>query len=67
MVDVVKLFSFLGIVFLLMALVFNLVPKLPKIPGDIFIDRPNIKIYIPFASALIISALLTLYFNFFKK
>lgn len=65
--DISKLFAFLGIVFLILVLVANIWPRWPRIPGDLYIDRPNIKIYIPFTSALIISALLTLYFNFFRK
>ncbi|HBQ50382.1 TPA: hypothetical protein DD690_00175 [Candidatus Daviesbacteria bacterium] len=40
---------------------------MPKIPGDIYIDRPNLKIYIPFTSAIVISVILTLIFNFFRK
>jgi len=62
-----KLFSFLGLVFLVLGLIFNIMPNLPKIPGDIYIDKPNLKIYIPFTSAIVISVILTLIFNFFKK
>ena len=58
----------LGTVFLIEALLYNIVRwPLPKIPGDINIDRPGIKIYIPFVSAMVISALLTFYFNFFRS
>ena len=61
------MFSLLGVIFLVLGLVFNIMPNLPKIPGDIYIDRPGLKIYIPFTSALVISVLLTLIFNFFRK
>ena len=54
-------------VFLILGLVFNLNSKLPKLPGDIFIDRGGFKIYIPFLSAIIVSAILTIAFNFFQK
>jgi len=67
MVDFGKLFLFLGIVFLVLGLIANIMPRFPRIPGDAYIDRPGIKIYIPFTSALVISALLTLIFNFFRK
>jgi len=67
MQEIGKIFSLLGVIFLVLGLVFNIMPNLPRIPGDIYIDRPNIKIYIPFTSAIIISVLLTLFFNFFKK
>lgn len=67
MAEAGKLFSFLGIIFLILGLLFNLMPHAPRIPGDIYIDRPGIKIYIPFVSALVLSAVLTLMFNFFRK
>lgn len=61
-----KMFALLATVFTLLALIFNLMPKWPRIPGDINIDRPGLKIYIPFVSALVISAIITIYFNYFK-
>lgn len=67
MQDIGKIFSLLGVVFLVLGLLFNMMPRLPRIPGDIDIDRPNIKIYIPFTSAIVLSVILTLILNFFKK
>lgn len=67
MQDIGKIFSLLGIIFLVLGLLFNLMPRLPRIPGDIDIDRPGIKIYIPFTSAIVLSVILTLILNFFKK
>ncbi len=67
MQDIGKLFSFLGIIFLVLGLFFNLMPNLPKIPGDIYIDRPGLKIYIPWVSSLVLSIILTLILNFFRK
>ncbi|MDO8619487.1 MAG: DUF2905 domain-containing protein [Candidatus Daviesbacteria bacterium] len=63
----IKLFSLLGLVFLVLGLVFNIMPKLPRIPGDLYIDKFGFKIYIPFVSAIILSVILTLSFNFFNK
>lgn len=65
--DVGKLFIFLGLIFLFLGFLFNIMPNLPKLPGDIYIDRPGIKIYIPWMSSLILSVILTLMFNFFRK
>lgn len=62
-----KLFPFLGVIFLLLSLIFNIMPNLPKIPGDIYIDRPNLKIYIPWVSSIILSVILSIMFNFFRK
>ncbi len=41
-------------------------PKLPgagwigRLPGDIFIERPNLKIYLPLGTCLLISVLVSL-------
>ncbi|MBI2020706.1 DUF2905 domain-containing protein [Candidatus Daviesbacteria bacterium] len=67
MQDVGKLFSLLGIIFIILGLLFNIMPNWPKLPGDIYIDRPGLKIYIPWLSSLILSVIITLIFNFFKK
>ena len=67
MPEVGKLFTLLGLIFLVLGLLFNIMPNWPRIPGDIYIDRPGLKIYIPFTSALVLSAILTLIFNFFRR
>lgn len=67
MQEIGKIFSLLGVIFLVLGLIINLMPNWPRIPGDIYIDRPNIKIYIPFTSAIVLSVILTLILNFFKK
>jgi len=67
MQDVAKIFYMLAAIFLVLGLVANIMPKFPKIPGDIYINRPGIKIYIPFTSAIIASVILTLILNFFRK
>lgn len=66
MPNVGKMLALLALVFTLLALLFNLMPKWPKIPGDIYINRVGLKVYIPFVSALVISAIITIYFNYFK-
>lgn len=67
MQEVGKLFAFLGTIFLLLSLIFNIMPNLPKIPGDIYINRSGFRIYIPWVSSLILSVLLTIFLNFFRK
>ncbi|MBI2337612.1 DUF2905 domain-containing protein [Candidatus Daviesbacteria bacterium] len=63
MEDIGKLFSVLGIVFLLLGLIFNIIPNLPRIPGDIYFDKAGFKIYIPFTSSILLSVILILLFN----
>ncbi len=67
MEDIGKIFSLLGMIFLVLGLLFNMMPRLPRIPGDIDIDKPGLKIYIPFTSAIVLSVILTLILNFFRK
>jgi len=68
MPEIGKMVSLLGIIFLLLGLLFNIImPRLPKIPGDIYIDRGGFRVYIPWVSSLVIAVFLTLLFNFFRK
>jgi len=67
MESISKIFYLSGFIFLLMGLIFNIVPSLPRLPGDINIDRGGFKIYIPFVSAIILSVVLTILLNFFRK
>jgi hypothetical protein len=43
------------------------VPLLARLPADIFIDRENFKFFFPVTSSIVISLLLTLLLNLFKK
>ncbi|OGE26914.1 hypothetical protein A3C32_00055 [Candidatus Daviesbacteria bacterium RIFCSPHIGHO2_02_FULL_41_14] len=67
MPDIIKIVYLLVGVFLVLGLLANIGGRFPKLPGDIDIDKPGIKLYIPFTSAIIISVILTLLFNFFRK
>ena len=47
--------------FSIITFLFNFISKNPpKIPGDIYIDRTNIRVYIPFVSVLVLT--LVVYF-----
>ena len=50
----------LGIIMILFA-IFNI--KLGKLPGDIYLKKQNIEIYIPITSSLLISVILTIIGN----
>ena len=64
-----KILIGLGAVFLVVGLFWPWLGKVPigRLPGDIIIDRPNLKIYIPVTSMIIISIVISLVMRFFKK
>ena len=59
----------IGLVFLAAGLLWPWLGKLPigRLPGDIIINRPNLKIYIPITTMVIISIIISLLVRFFKK
>jgi hypothetical protein len=59
----------LGVVFLAVGLLWPWLGKLPigRLPGDIIIDRPNLKIYIPITTMIIVSIVISLLYRFFKN
>jgi uncharacterized protein HemY len=59
----------IGIIILLAGLLWPWLIKLPigKLPGDIIIDKPNFKIYIPITTMIIISLIVTLIIWLFRK
>jgi len=59
----------IGILILVVGLLWPWLIKLPigKLPGDIVINKPNFKVYIPITTMIIISLLLSLIFWLFKK
>ncbi len=59
----------LGVVFLAVGLLWPWLGKLPigRLPGDIVIDRPNLKIYFPITTMVIISIIISIVSRFFKK
>ena len=59
----------LGVIFLAVGLLWPWLGKVPigRLPGDIVIDRPNLKIYIPITTMIIISIIISLISRFFRK
>ncbi|MFQ5547423.1 MAG: DUF2905 domain-containing protein [Woeseia sp.] len=59
----------IGVLIILAGLAWPWLSQLPlgRLPGDILIDKPNVKIYIPIVTMIIVSALLTLLFWIFRQ
>lgn len=66
-----KIFFILGGVLLMIGAVLFVLQKfnipIGRLPGDIVIKKENFSFYFPVVSCLVVSVLLTLFFNFFKK
>lgn len=65
-----KLIIICGVVLIIIGGFFIFSPKLPfvgKLPGDIYIKKDGFTFYFPIVTSIIISILLTLLFNLFKR
>ena len=65
-----KIFILWGLIFILVGLLLTVMPNIPwigKLPGDIVIRKNNVTFYFPLASCIIISIILTLIFNLFRR
>lgn len=58
-----------GIILLIVGIFWPFFSKIPlfKIPGDIIIDKPDVKIFIPITSMIILSVVLSLIIWLVKK
>lgn len=43
------------------------IPWLGRLPGDLRIERPGLRIYLPIATSIVLSALLTLILNWIGR
>jgi uncharacterized protein HemY len=59
----------LGTIILIVGLLWPWLQKLPfgKLPGDILIEKENMRFYFPLMTSLVISAVISLIVWFFKK
>ena len=65
-----KLLIIAGIILVVIGVLFlfaGRIPYLGKLPGDIHIKKDNYSVYIPIATMLIISILLTIILNLFGR
>jgi len=64
-----KTLILLGIVILAVGLLWPWLGKLPigRLPGDIIIDRPHLKIYIPITTMIVVSLVVSIILWLIKK
>lgn len=57
-----KLLIFIGLIIIVMGIILLLLERfgLPRLPGDILIKRDNYTIYIPIATSILVSVILSL-------
>lgn len=60
----------MGIVLVIVGLLFLVLGRLPwlgRLPGDIVIERPQLRVYIPLGTMLLISLILTVLVNLIAR
>jgi hypothetical protein len=64
-----KIFIVAGIIILVIGLLWPWLGKIPlgRLPGDILIDRPNLKVYFPITTLILISVVISLLLWFFRR
>lgn len=56
-----------GLAIVIVGLLIKFLPGIPLLPGDIFFRKENFTFYFPIATSIIISIILTLIINLFRK
>lgn len=64
-----KILMVAGVVLVAIGLLWPWLGKLPlgRLPGDIFIDRPGLKIYFPLTTMIVVSLLISLILWLFRR
>jgi hypothetical protein len=65
-----KWLIYVGVFVALVGLAVTLLPRVPwigRLPGDIYIRRPNFSFYFPITTCLLLSIILSLLYRIFKR
>lgn len=64
-----KILLIIGVIIIATGFLWPWLAKIPvgKLPGDIFINKPGLKVYIPVTSMIIISIIISLIIRLFRK
>jgi Protein of unknown function (DUF2905) len=63
----------MGVLLAALGLLLMVCPKVPgaswigRLPGDVYIDRPDLKLYVPLGTCLLASLVLTLVLSLFRR
>ncbi len=58
-----RLLILAGVVLVVLGLVFVAAGRLPRLPGDVVIQRPNVTVYVPLGTMILVSLALTVILN----
>jgi len=56
-----------GVALLMIGALLTVIGKVPRLPGDILIRRDTVVVYIPLATSLVLSVVLTLVFSLLAR
>ena len=59
----IKGFYLFILVLVVLGLIFNITPSLPRFPWDINLDKGGLKVYIPIISAIAVTILVSIILN----
>ncbi|MCX8105097.1 MAG: DUF2905 domain-containing protein [Ignavibacterium album] len=67
--NIQKVIIIIGALIILIGLLWPYISKIPlfRLPGDIVVDKPNFKLFIPITSMILLSIFLTLVLWLIKK
>jgi len=68
-IEIGRFLIFAGVVLILIGIVFYLSDKIPigRLPGDLTFGNDKFKIYIPIATSILLSIIITIILNFFAR
>jgi hypothetical protein len=58
-----RLLIVMGIVLVLAGVIVLVLGRVPRVPGDVVIQRPNLTVFIPIGTMILVSLVLTLVLN----
>ena len=52
-----------GLVLVALGVLFLIAGRLPRLPGDVVVQRPNVTVYVPLGTMILVSLVLTFLLN----